>query len=168
MTKSSGTILLGTGGTAAAADDWFADARAALPRANDAEVSAIYELGITKGASAAAVQDDTKPPLDLNYEPHGTVNRGEMAAFITRALAHTQARPEGVSAQYDSDDENVVLSARDANFAPVDNVVIDVFHTDTGGAGLAFMADGSCGEVSRMGATGSEVGDHELRDRQRG
>ncbi|MYB28977.1 MAG: hypothetical protein F4X38_07535 [Acidimicrobiaceae bacterium] len=153
---SSGAILLGTGGTAAAADDWFADARAALPRSSDAEVSAIYELGITKGASAAAVQDDTMPPLDLNYEPHGTVNRGEMAAFITRALAHTPARPEGVSAQYDG--TNVVLSARDGNFAPVENVVIDVFRTDTGGADLAFRADGSCGEVSRMGESGSEVG----------
>ena len=153
---SNGVIQLGTGGTAMPADDWFADARSALPRSNDAEVSAIYELGITKGASAAAVQDDTKPPLDLNYEPHGTVNRGEMAAFITRALAHTPARPEGVSAQHDG--ENVVLSARDENFAPVENVVIDVFTTDTGGADLAFRADGSCGEVSRMGATGSEVG----------
>ncbi|MYK76446.1 MAG: S-layer homology domain-containing protein, partial [Acidimicrobiaceae bacterium] len=153
---SNGVIQLGTGGTAMPADDWFADARAALPRSNDAEVSAIYELGITKGASAAAVQDDTKPPLDLNYEPHGTVNRGEMAAFITRALAHTPARPEGVSAQHDG--ENVILSARDENFAPVENVVIDVFTTDTGGAGLAFRADGSCGEVSRLGATGSEVG----------
>ena len=153
---SSGVIQLGTGGTAMPADDWFADARAALPRANDAEVSAIYELGITKGASAAAVQDDTKPPLDVNYEPHETVNRGAMAAFITRALAHTPARPEGVSAQHDG--ENVILSARDENFAPIENVVIDVFTTDTGGADLAFRTDGSCGEVSRMGATGSEVG----------
>ena len=157
---SNGVIQLGTGGTAMPADDWFADARAALPRANDAEVSAIYELGITKGASAAAVQDDTKPPLDVNYEPDGTVNRGAMAAFITRALAHTPARPEGVSAQYDDVDDNVVLSYRDEDFAPVENVVIDVFTTDTGGANLAFRADGACGEVSRLGETGSEVGMH--------
>ena len=48
---SSGKIMLGESGSGMEADDYFGDARAALPRANDAEVSAIYELGITKGAS---------------------------------------------------------------------------------------------------------------------
>ena len=77
------------------------------------EISALYELGITKGASAAAVQESRRgasgPQLRAGS---GTVNRGQMAAFITRALAHTEARPEGVSAQYDSDNANLVLSAR--------------------------------------------------------
>ena len=150
---SAGKINLGTGGTAAPGDDYFADVRDALPRANDAEVTAIYELGITKGASAAAVQDDTKPPLDYNYEPAGTVNRGQMAAFITRALAHTSVRPAGISAQYDG--TNVVVSARSDDFQPQSNVVVDIFRTDTDGVDLAFKADGSCGEVSKVSATGT-------------
>ena len=150
---NQGKIMLGTGSSAAEADDWFADSRAALPRSNDAEVSAIYELGVTKGASPAAVQDDTKPPLDYNYEPHGTVNRGQMAAFITRALAHTSVRPEGITAQYDSEDDRVVVSARDENFMPRSNVVVDVFSTDTGGAGLAFHSNGTCRESTDLGGS---------------
>ncbi len=153
--SSTGAILLGTGATQRAGDDWFADARASVPAANDAEITAIYELGITKGASAAAVQDTTKRPLDTNYEPFGTVNRGEMAAFITRALAHTSVRPEGISAQFDGTTD-VVVSARDENFQPVSNVTVDVFRIDTGGIDLAFRGDGSCGDVGKV----SEAGQH--------
>jgi hypothetical protein len=150
---SAGAIKLGSGSNAMEADDYFADSRASQPRANDAEISALYELGVTKGAGPAAVQDDTKPPLDFNYEPAGTVDRGQMAAFITRALAHTRARPEGISAQYDG--TNVVVSARDEHFAPIENVQIDVFRTDTGGVGLAFKGDGSCGEVEKVSMNGN-------------
>ena len=147
---SAGAIQLGPSGSTMVADDWFADARASLPRANDAEISALYELGVTNGASAAAVQDDTKRPLDLNYEPFGTVNRGAMAAFITRALAHTHVRPTGVSAQYD--DGDVIIAVRDENYAPVSNVLVDAFTIDTGGADLAFNANGTCShEVTNLG-----------------
>ena len=149
---SDGAIQLGESGSTSVADDHFADARGSLPRANDAEVSAIYELGITKGASAAATQDDTEPPLDYNYEPAGTVNRGQMAAFITRALAHTSVRPAGISAQYDGSD--VVVSARDDVFQPESNVVVDLFTTDTDGEDLAFRGDGSCADVGKVSETG--------------
>ena len=234
-----GVILLGTGGSADDADDYFADSRAAVPRDNDDEISALYELGVTKGASdvpggapgsnvlvtmyttaitfvdhdnnantpdqrirnpqgasigstipltfdgdgkatfsvsglpdsAPAVESDkyevdiriqhtpppgaragaALPPLPYNYDPHGTVNRGEMAAFITRALAHTRARPEGITAQFAGG--NVVVSARDANYAPVRNVVVDLFRIDTPGIDLAFRADGTCGEAAPMDST---------------
>ena len=152
-TSSAGALQLSgtTPGSVTTASGWnyFGDARNSVPAANDAEISALYELGVTKGASAAAVQDKTKAPLDLNYEPSGTVNRGEMAAFVTRALAHTSVRPAGVSAQYDG--EEVVLSVRDASFQPIPNVEVDAFYTDTGAVDLAFRADGSCGEVSKLG-----------------
>ena len=203
--NADGDILLGTGGSAAVADDYFADARANVPRDNDDEISALYELGVTKGAGAipgaapgsdvlvtmyttpiidtntttagfqrgrspqgspvastipltfdqggkatfsvsglvdpaTGVESDkyevdiriqhtpppgsragsALPPLPYNYDPEGTVNRGEMAAFITRALAHTHARPAGITAQYVGGD--VVVSARDANYAPMRNV----------------------------------------------
>jgi hypothetical protein len=148
MIDANGAIQLSAGTPSGTADDYFGDARATVPAGVDAQISAIYELGITKGAGAAAVQDDTKPPLDFNYEPHGTVDRGQMAAFITRALAHTSVRPEGVSAQFNG--TSVVLSARDENFHPKSNVVIDVFTTDAAGADLAFRSNGTCGDVVAM------------------
>ena len=228
-----GVILLGDTGSAAAADDYFADARAAVPRAIDARISALYELGVTKGASAIpggpppahvlattystaivsgqrnfqgssvgntiplTLNDDgnatfstsglidlaplaqadkwhvdirvqhsrgsgpsttAPPPLPFNYEPHGTVSRGQMAAFITRALAHTDARPEGVTAQFANG--NVVVSVRDENFAPMSNVVVDLFRIDTPGLELAFRGDGSCSEVGPMDSTSSVMGEY--------
>ena len=92
-------------------------------------------------------------PLAYNYDPDGTVNRGEMAAFITRALAHTSVRPAGVSAQYESHEGNVIVSVRDDDFQPVSNTVVDVFYTDTPGVDLAFRGDGSCGEISKLQGT---------------
>ncbi|MYA85440.1 MAG: hypothetical protein F4Y12_07630 [Acidimicrobiaceae bacterium] len=147
---SNGAILLGESGSGTEADDHFGDVRATQPVAADKETAALYELGVTNGASPAAGAEDGKAPLDTNYEPDGTVNRGEMAAFITRALAHTSVRPEGVSAQYDGSD--VVISVRDENFAPVSNALVDAFTIDTGGVDLAFRADGSCtSEVTPLG-----------------
>ena len=63
-----------------------------MPAAIDAQISALFELGRDQGAPARLrCRSRESLPLDYNYEPHGTVNRGEMAAFITRALAHTSA-----------------------------------------------------------------------------
>ena len=132
---SSGAILLGEPGSRSRPDDQFPDARGA-------EITAIYELGVTRGASAAAVQDDTEPPLDFNYEPAGTVTRGQMAAFITRALAHTSVRPSGVSAQFDGAD--VIVSVRNAQYQPVSGAVVDVFWTPTDHVGRALSTDGTC------------------------
>jgi hypothetical protein len=74
-----------------------------------------------------------------------------MAAFITRALAHTSVRPEGLTAQWDGTD--VVVSARDADFAPVVNAVVDAFYLPTPLADEALASDGTCGEVDRLGGT---------------
>ena len=139
---STGAILLGEPGSRSVADDWFADARSSVSPASDAEISAIYELGVTKGASPADEQDDTKPPLDLNYEPDGTVDRGQVAAFITRALAHTTVRPAGVSAQYDGTD--VIVSVRNAQFQPVSRAAVDVFWTTSDQMDQALSGDGTC------------------------
>ena len=89
-----GAIMLGTGSTAAEADDHFADVRALSPPSVDRAAAALFELGVTTGtAQAAAVVDPTRAPLDVKYDPEGTVTRGAMAAFITRALAHTSLAP---------------------------------------------------------------------------
>ena len=133
--EASGAILLGLPGSRSQPDDRF-------PDAGGAEIAAIYELGVTRGASAAEVQDDSEPPLDLNYEPDGAVDRGQMAAFITRARAHTPVRPAGVTAQYDG--AEVIVSVRDARFQPVPSAVVDVFWTAADQAGSAVPDDGAC------------------------
>ena len=131
----SGTILLGVAGSRSVADDRF-------PDTGDPPIAAIYELGVTRGASAAAVQDATMPPLDFNYEPDGTVNRGQMAAFITRALAHTPVRPAGVTAQFDGAD--VIVSVRNARYQPVSRAAVDVFWATADQRDRAVSADSTC------------------------
>jgi hypothetical protein len=69
-----------------------------------------------------------------------------MASFITRALGHTNARPAGLTAQ--NDKNVVVVSVRDANFAPVANAVIDAFYADSETVDKAFRADGTCAQRS--------------------
>ncbi len=234
-----GNILLGVGGSAKEGTDWFKDARDEVTRAVDEQITALYELGVTKGASAVpggatgsqvlvttylnamidgnqvddgfqgtrnpqgaslvttlpltfddegkttfsvggsglpdlapAVKSDKYeydiriqhtpppgdpestdlPPLGFNYEPHDAVDRGQMAEFITRALDHTPARPEGITAQFSRGE--IIVSHRDENFAPVRNTVVDLFRIDTPGVDdLAFRADGSCNEVGKMDST---------------
>ena len=60
-----------------------------------------------------------------------------------RALAHTTARPEGVTIQSDSPGE-VLISVRDANFHPVANAPVDVFRARADQVDEAFNEDGSC------------------------
>ena len=149
---NQGELNLYKGSTRTTADhwDWFADARALVPAESDGEISALFELGVTRGASAAAVQDKYAPPLDFDYEPFGTVDRGEMAEFITRALAHTSARPEGISAQ--SDGTFVVVSMRDNKYQPMAGEMVDVFTVSTSNEDVAFKTNGECTvEVTPLG-----------------
>ena len=94
-----GVIMLGTGRAAAEADDHFADVRALRWPSVDRAAAALFELGVTTGTNkAAAVVDPARAPLDVNYDPQRTVTRGAMAAFITRALAHTSLAPATTTA----------------------------------------------------------------------
>ena len=116
-------------------DDWFADSRAAQPRRIDGAASALYELGVAQGRS------------DGSFAPDEPLTRGEAAVFITRALAYTRARPEGVTIQQNVPGE-VVVSVRDSDFLPMINVPIDVFSVSTRLIGsTAFKSDGTCGSV---------------------
>lgn len=117
-----------------APDDSFTDSRQTQPRAKDSAASTLFELGVANGTGGG------------NFSPQGHVNRGEMAAFITRALAHTTARPEGVTIQQYLPGE-VTVSVRDATFAPVTNAAIDVFSIASPEAGRAFRSDGSCSSL---------------------
>ena len=127
-----------------AADDWdyFADSRRLQNRVSDSAASALYELGVAKGTGMG------------DFSPEASVSRGEMAAFITRALAHTTARPAGVTIQSDGPGE-VIVSVRDANFQPLANAPVDVFSADADRVGDVFNADGSCYKAILTGVAGN-------------
>ncbi len=114
----------------------------------------IYELGVTKGVG------------EHQFNPSGLVTRGQMASFITRAFAHTIARPSGVSIQSEQDmvlgaqGVPLIVSVRDVNFQPVQDASVDVFRsTDPDNA---FGDDGACvsasvDKVATVGQTACEV-----------
>ncbi len=149
---AAGAIQLGIG-TTTTADDYFGDVRRKSTRLVDAQTAALWELGVTTGATAVPGAVEGELPLDDDYDPDGTVNRGQMTAFITRALAHTSVRPEGVTVQHDG--TNLVVSVRDENFAPRANVVVDVFQISTAELEWAFAGDGTCNEVRPVEGGGS-------------
>ena len=137
--NDNGTITVDVG---AGTVDVFTDAFGETPGPVNSAISAAYELGITTGTG-----DGT------TFNPSGTVPRRNMASFITRALAHSNARPRGVTAQAVGD--GITVSVRAADFSPVANAVIDAFSHDTEGAAKAFKDDGTCssrfGEVVESG-----------------
>ncbi len=138
-TNADGTFAVST----VEAKDWdyFADSRRSQNRVHDSAASALYELGVASGTGMGY------------FSPDATVTRGAMAAFITRALAHTTARPEGVTIQSD-EPGGVLISVRDANFHPLANAVVDVFSVPTPRLDEAFNADGSCNTPRLRGEGG--------------
>ena len=142
-TDNSGLFLLGTNPNHSEPNDHFDDVRMGYPAHIDRAVSVAYELGITGG-----VGDGT------SFDPSGSVTRGQMAAFITRAMDHTGLRPAGVTAQRpDGPGSDIIVSVRDANLAPVSNATIDGFWIDNAAMSRAFKDDGSCGSVTPLGGT---------------
>ncbi|MDE0369868.1 MAG: S-layer homology domain-containing protein [bacterium] len=151
----TGAIKLGAAGTGEA-DDYFPDARASQPRATDARIAAAYELGITTGTTMAPERaaGQTYAGLLTSFGPNSPVNRGEMAAFITRALNHTNARPEGVSAYRDSNGA-IKASVRDAELNPVSGARLDLFYAATAKADEAFGQAGTCDPTVVSNKTGT-------------
>ena len=114
----------------------------------------IYEVGVTQGIG------------DHQYGPERNVTRAQMAAFIMRTLAHTVARPAGVSVQaaktsvLGRDSVELVVSVRDTAFQGLTNTAVDVFRSTT--PDEAFQDDGTCdagkvGRVSQQGRTACQV-----------
>ena len=116
-----------------------------VPRNSYISIRRIYELGITKGVNAEGTV----------YRPNQPVTREQMALFITRTLAHTIARPAGVSIQADKasatgsgadgtdgEEINFVVSVRDENYQPQVDVNVDVF--SSADPDNAFDDDGAC------------------------
>jgi hypothetical protein len=101
------------------ADDYFDDARRTVPIAVSDMIGATYELGITFGKSGIV---STKGSV---FDPFAPVTREQMASFITRTLAHSNLRPEGISAQRNNQ-RYAQVSLRSADFEPVDDVAVDL------------------------------------------
>ena len=106
----------------------------------------LYEMGVTQGKT------------DTMFAPDGLVSRGQMALFITRALAHTNARPAGLSIQVDKTDAfegdvvKFVASIRDSSHMPMVNKSVDVFYNSSDEE--PFKADGACtSNVGNIGGT---------------
>ena len=122
-------------------------------------IGRIYELGITKGVG------------DHQYGPGRLVTRAQMAVFITRALAHTVARPAGVSIQAakdglkgTGDSAELLISVRDAGFEPVVDAPVDIFRATADED--AFRDDGTCAADNVTSLMGSgkcriDVGDEQ-------
>ena len=150
--------VIGPGGTRVSAldadDKVFNDIRY-LPRYVREAIWNLYELGITAGRTAST------------FGPDVDVTRAQMAVFVTSLLAHTNARPEGVSIQadlrdaYRGGDIELSVSVRDRLHRPVEDEYVDVFRaTDEA---RAFNASGLCTRYAHR-LDGSEACTIDRRD----
>ena len=144
----NGVITLKTSASSNAAsiaiDEGFRDIGGVTYSANQA-IRALAEMGVVAGRA------------DNTFGPAASVTRAQAAAFITRALAHTNTRPAGLTMQAAkesdgspattvtaSDDYNLAISLRGNDFAPIESAAIDVFQYSARNAGSAFKTDGTC------------------------
>ena len=101
-------------------DDIFEDIDD-LPLSYYRDIRVLYEMGIAHGAS------------NDRFYPDRHVTRSQMALFVTRMLAHTNARPAGLTLQ--TEDEvvpegylvEIVASVRDRHHRPVVDAPVDLF-----------------------------------------
>ena len=128
-------------------DDVFEDI-GQVTRGEYSAIRRMFEVGVAKGTS------------DDNFSPQGLVTRAQMAVFITRMLAHTVARPAGITIQaaessVTTDDlVDLAVSVRGTGHMAVPDAAVDIFHaTDPN---EAFGEDGRCvsGSVSNTDGNG--------------
>ena len=92
-----------------------------LPLSYYRDIRILYEMGITHGASNG------------RFRPDQNVSRSQMALFVTRMLAHTNARPAGLTLQAEEEvvkegySVEVVGSVRDRSHRPVEDAPVDLF-----------------------------------------
>ena len=99
------------------------------------------------------------------FGPASSITRDEMATWLTNAMGHTNARPEGLTIEYSkksgfANDPTINISYRDANFDGVAGQAVDMF-TWTSSATLGntspFLADGTCKLNSNVSLLGSSL-----------
>ncbi len=139
-------------------DDVFRDLRQ-VPFDTHTAIRNLYEMGVTTGTSPNT------------FSPNRRVSRGQMAVFIARMLAHTNARPVGLTAQlaatevFRDSDVRLSVSVRDSGGQPFEGQIVDVFTaTDPD---EAFDEDGVCTDHV-LPAAGGEVCEIELADKSTG
>ena len=128
-------------------DDNFRDL-GTVPFITSEDIRRLYEMGVTGGTTATT------------FSPEAPVSRAQMAVFITRMLAHTNARPAGVTIQIADQDVfrnsniSLAVSLRDSDRRPFEGRHVDVFQaTDPA---LAFDLHGNC-TVDVAPAAGGEA-----------
>ena len=121
-------------------EEYFEDLRY-VPRGVHGVIATLFEMGVTTGTSST------------RFSPDEPVTRSQMAFFITRALAHTNARPSGLTLQYAGktvtagDITALVISMRDSNHRPIPDTLVDLFYASS--RREAFDSQGRCtGRVS--------------------
>ena len=121
-------------------EEYFEDLRA-VPRGVHEVIATLFEMGVTTGTSST------------RFSPDEPVTRSQMAFFITRALAHTNARPSGLTLQYAGktvtagDITALVISMRDSSHRPIPDTLVDLFYASS--RREAFDSQGRCtGRVS--------------------
>ena len=116
-------------------DDQFLDIEE-LPHGPYDAIQALFELGITNGTSRT------------RFSPDRTLTRAQMAMFISRMLAHTNARPAGITMQAETttvihgDTVEMVVSVRDNRHQPTDDALVDLFSAES--PQKAFNSNGTC------------------------
>ena len=126
-------------------DDHFRDLEDLAYEPSDA-IRALFELGVTTGTTATT------------FSPYDPVTRAQMAMFISRTLAHTNARPAGVTTQAEltsvtaEDTAHIVVSVRNEDHLPVADAPVDLFYAPAGND--AFGSNGRCSRT-----VVAEVGD---------
>ena len=115
------------------------------------DIRLIYEMGVTSGTSATT------------FAPDGWVTRGQMAVFITRMLAHTNARPAGLAVQttdsmaFRDTTIEASITLRNKSHQPMANRAVDLFTAEN--PDKAFDKQGACTTaiMSGLGAGGECV-----------
>ena len=116
-------------------DEQFVDIEELPHRPYDA-IRDLFELGVTNGTSRT------------RFSPDHTLTRAQMALFISRMLAHTNARPAGVTIQVETtrvtagDTVDVVVSVRNRRHQPIDDALVDLFSAES--EDKAFNSSGTC------------------------
>ena len=101
-------------------------------------VRVMYEMGVTAGVTAST------------FSPQALLTRAQMAVLVTRALAHTNSRPAGMTVQGTSevlsagDTLEVHISARDQSFRPRPGATVDLFTTSADDPYVSFDSNGNC------------------------
>ena len=107
-----------------------------VSRGESMTIIRMFEMGITEGTR------------DGRFSPEGTVTRAQMAVFITRMLAHTEARPAGVTIQAAEGSASaaggveLAVSVRDQRHMPDPYATVDLFSARD--ARRAIRSGGSC------------------------